>query len=136
LKDFVLKIILVAIAFSACSVSAEKTYNEITVEEVRMMIDAKDESVFLLDVRTLVEYHGELGHLPTAILIPHNELEGRLAELSGYKDKKIITYCRSGVRSVIASKILSKNGYDVYNMTGGMNLWKSTYPDYNVLGVK
>ena len=86
--------------------------------------------VILLDVRTLEEYYGELGHLPAATLIPHLDLEGRLSELSEYKDKKIIAYCRSGVRSAFASELLSKNGYDVYNMTGGMNLWKSTYPSY------
>ena len=114
---------------AACSTTTEKAYNEIRVEEVRMMIDG-EEDVFLLDVRTLGEYYGELGHLPSAVLIPHYALEGRLAELSEHKDKKIIAYCRTGKRSAFAAEILSKNGYNVYNMTGGMKLWKSTYPSY------
>ena len=63
-------------------------------------------------------------------MIPHNKLEERLNELSEHKDKKIIAYCRSGVRSAIAAEILSKNGYDAYSMTGGMKLFKSTYPNY------
>ena len=130
MKKFGLQIVLLVITIAACSSSAEKAYNDITVEEVRKMLKDKDENILLLDVRTLEEYYGELGHLPTATLIPHNKLEERLNELSEHKDKKIIAYCRSGVRSVIASEILSKNGYDVYNMTGGMKLFKSTYPNY------
>ena len=130
MKNSILQTIFIVTIIAACSTTTEKAYNEINVEEVRMMIDNENEDVFILDVRTLREYYGELGHIPSALLIPHNELEGRLAELSEHKDKKIIAYCRTGVRSAIASEILSKNGYDVYNMTGGMKLWKNTYPNY------
>ena len=130
MKKIVLLITLSVIIITACSTSQEKSYSEITVEEVRKIVDTEDENIFFLDVRTLGEYYGELGHLPTATLIPHNILEERLNELSEHKDKKIIAYCRSGVRSAIASEILSKNGYEVYNMTGGMKLFKSTYPNY------
>ena len=130
MRNSILQTIFIVTIIAACSTTTEKAYNEINVEEVRMMIDNENEDIFILDVRTLREYYGELGHIPSALLIPHNELEGRLAELSEHKDKKIIAYCRTGVRSAIASEILSKNGYDVYNMTGGMKLWKNTYPNY------
>lgn len=130
MKKLVLLITLAFMTIASCSSSPEKAYSEITVEEVRKIVDAEDENIFLLDVRTLGEYYGELGHLPTATLIPHNNLAERLNELSEHKDKKIIAYCRSGARSTIASEILSKNGFDVYNMTGGMKLFKSTYPNY------
>ena len=130
MKKLVLLITLALMTIASCSSSPEKAYSEITVEEVMKIVDAEDENIFLLDVRTLGEYYGELGHLPTAMLIPHNNLAERLNELSEHKDKKIIAYCRSGARSTIASEILSKNGFDVYNMTGGMKLFKSTYPNY------
>ncbi len=130
MKNIVLLITFSVVTIAACSSSPEKVYKEITVEEVRKIVDAEDENIFLLDVRTLGEYYGEFGHLPTATLIPHDKLEERLNELSEYKDKKIIAYCRSGVRSAFASEILSKNGYDAYNMMGGMKLFKSTYPNY------
>lgn len=130
MKNIILLTTLIVLAFAACSSADEKAYSDISVEEVRKMVDAEDENIFLLDVRTLGEYYGDLGHLAKATLIPHNTLEERLSELSEHKDKKIIAYCRSGVRSVIASEILSKNGYDVYNMTGGMKLFKSTFPNY------
>ena len=114
----------------ACSSNSGEGLNEISVGEVRTMVDNEDESVFLLDVRTLEEYYGDLGHLPKATLLPYNEVESRIAELSEYKDKKIIAYCRVGRRSAIAAKILADNGFDAFNMTGGMKKWKDEYPNY------
>ncbi len=117
-------------ASAGCSSSSGEGYNEISVVEVRKMVDSEDESVLLLDVRTLEEYYGDLGHLPRATLIPHNEVESRISELSEHKDKKIIAYCRAGRRSAIAAKILADNGFDAYNMTSGMKKWKDEYPNY------
>ena len=126
----ILTCVLLLLAAAGCSSSSGEGYNEISVVEVRKMVDSEDESVLLLDVRTLEEYYGDLGHLPKATLIPYNEVESRIAELSEQKDKKIIAYCRVGRRSAIAAKILADNGFDAYNMTGGMKKWKDEYPDY------
>ena len=41
------------------------------------------------------------------------------------KSKKVLVYCRSGNRSATASRLLSKNGFTVINMSGGMIGWKS-----------
>ncbi|CDF57132.1 CoA-disulfide reductase / Disulfide bond regulator [Thermobrachium celere DSM 8682] len=38
------------------------------------------------------------------------------------KDKKIIVYCKIGLRGYIAYRILVQNGYDVYNLSGGYDL--------------
>ena len=114
----------------SCSSSSTEELNSITVEEVKKIIDAESEEYFLLDVRTLEEYYGDLGHLPDAKLIPYNEIANRIDELSEQKDKKIIAYCRSGRRSAIATKILKENGFEVYNMIGGMKKLKEVYPNY------
>ena len=114
----------------SCSSSSTEELNSITVEEVKKIIDADSEEYFLLDVRTLEEYYGDLGHLPDAKLIPYNEIANRIDELSEQKDKKIIAYCRSGRRSAIATKILKENGFEVYNMIGGMKKLKEVYPNY------
>ena len=47
-----------------------------------------------------------------------------MEELIDYQDKKIIVYCRSGNRSGTATKILNQNGFNAFNMIGGMNGWK------------
>jgi hydroxyacylglutathione hydrolase len=80
----------------------------------------------LLDVRTAEEYAE--GHIKGALLIPVQELQQRISEVP--KDRQVYVYCRSGVRSVRASKILVKAGYTrVENVQGGFMAWKDAgYP--------
>lgn len=77
-----------------------------------------DENVTLLDVRTIEEY--KEGHLRDATLIPVQALEKNLGMLKQDKGKKIIVYCRSGNRSVTASRILEANGFTPVNVKGGI----------------
>jgi rhodanese-related sulfurtransferase len=78
--------------------------------------------VFLLDVRTDNEFSQE--RIKGATLIPLHVLSESLSKLDKVKNKTIIVYCRSGNRSVGASRILSKNGFKPLNLKGGINLWK------------
>ena len=78
----------------------------------------KDDNVTLLDVRTIQEYKS--GHLRDAVLIPLQVLNKNLDKLKQDKKKKIIVYCRSGNRSVSASRILEKNGFHPINVKGGI----------------
>ena len=114
----------------SCSSSSTEDLNSITVEEVMQVIKEDNKEYFLLDVRTLEEYYGDLGHLPDAELIPYNEIADRIDELADQKDKTIIAYCRSGRRSGIATKLLTENGFKAYNMVGGMKKMKEVYPDF------
>jgi len=77
-----------------------------------------DDNVSLLDVRTIQEY--KAGHLRDATLIPVQALENNLGMLKQDKNKKIIVYCRTGSRSVTASRILEKNGFTPLNVKGGI----------------
>jgi rhodanese-related sulfurtransferase len=94
----------------------------ITPEQASRMITA-DTGIVLLDVRTPAEFNGELGHLKNAVLIPVQDLESRIGEVEQYRGKKILAYCRTGRRSLTATKILRKNGFDAVNVTGGMVEW-------------
>lgn len=96
--------------------------HNITTEEASQMIEA-DSNIVLLDVRTPGEYAGELGHLRGALLIPVQELESRISELEQYRGKKILAYCRTGRRSLTATKILRENGFEAQNVQGGMVEW-------------
>ena len=59
-------------------------------------------------------------------MIPVGELESRLGEISDYKDKPVLVYCRSGNRSVTASNVLIDNGFtEVHNLLGGIGAWNS-----------
>ena len=91
-------------------------------------------NVLLLDVRTGNEFEGKarekFGRLNNAINIPVQELETRLKELSGWKDKQVVVYCSHSHRSPRASYMLSQNGFkNVTNMLGGMSVWKESVKD-------
>ena len=63
------------------------------------------------------------GHIENALNIPVDELEQRLDELDPVVE--ILVYCRSGLRSSRAMKILTENGFSrTYNMEGGIEAWK------------
>ena len=123
-------ILIFSLFIFSCSSSSTEDLDSITVEEVMQVISEDNKEYFLLDVRTLEEYYGDLGHLPDAKLIPYNEIANRIDELADQKDKTIIAYCRSGRRSAIATNILKGNGFKAYNMTGGMKKMKEVYPDF------
>ena len=77
-----------------------------------------DDNVTLLDVRTIEEY--KEGHLRDATLIPVQALSDNLGMLRPDKNKKILVYCRTGSRSVSASRILEENGFTPINVKGGI----------------
>ncbi len=74
---------------------------------------------FLLDVRQPVEYRSE--YIDGATLIPLTQLKQRMRELP--KDREILVVCRSGHRSMIATRQLRSAGYNVKNIDGGMIAW-------------
>tara|TARA_B100001113_G_scaffold223547_1_gene183525 strand:- start:2879 stop:3247 length:369 start_codon:yes stop_codon:yes gene_type:complete len=77
---------------------------------------------YFLDVRTKIEHDHK--SIPNTECIPVQEIEKRIGELKKFKNKKIIVYCRSGNRSRIATKILNENGFNAYNLNGGMTEWE------------
>ena len=85
----------------------------------------RDESVTLLDVRTVDEYSE--GHIDGFKNIPVDELRERLKEVE--KDKPVYVICQSGLRSYIASRILEGNGYEAYNFSGGFRFYDAVMND-------
>lgn len=85
----------------------------------------RDGSVILLDARTKQEY--ENGHIEGFINIPVDELRERIGELE--QEKTVYVICQSGLRSYIACRILTQNGFDCYNFSGGYRLYESVLLD-------
>ena len=79
----------------------------------------RDGSVNLLDVRDPQEAAG--WRIDGFVNIPLDALRGRIRELD--RAKPVYAHCHSGMRSYIASRILSQNGFDVYNLSGGYRLY-------------
>jgi rhodanese-related sulfurtransferase len=77
------------------------------------------EDFLLLDVRTPQENAAQA--IEGSYLLPLQELGYRIGELP--KKKEIIVYCRTGNRSAYACSYLSKAGYNVKNLEGGIMTW-------------
>ena len=80
------------------------------------------EGAFLLDVRSPGEFAE--GHISGAVNVPVNELEATLGSLPVDRNREIIVYCRSGMRSSRARTILLKAGFSKVEDLGGMSIWR------------
>lgn len=92
------------------------TMSKIKTEEVKEILDNKDENYILIDVRE--DYEFSEGHIPGAVNIPL----GNITSVDYSKDKTLIVYCRSGNRSNQAAIKLKNMGYNVKDM-GGILDW-------------
>ncbi len=92
-------------------------FESITPQQAKILLE-DDNNVTLLDVRTIEEF--KTGHIRDAQLIPLSKLENNLNKLQAVKNKKIIVYCRTGSRSVSASRILQKHGFTPLNVKEGI----------------
>lgn len=81
----------------------------------------RDGSAILLDVRTPREY--ERSHIEGFRNIPLDQLRERLGELEA--GKMVYVNCQSGLRSYIASRILTQNGFPNAHLAGGYRLYEA-----------
>lgn len=115
------KILIVILVFLVVGCGASKDNEKIKVksissEETQKLIE-ENSDLKIIDVRTKEEY--DSGHIVGAINIPVDNI----SSIDYSLDTKIIVYCQSGNRSVMAYKKLIGLGYtDVYNL-GGIVDW-------------
>ena len=91
---------------------------DISPEELlRIMEEEPAAEVLVIDVRE--PYEWDYYHLEGTVLMPMNTIPARLEELPG--DKPLYIVCAHGVRSVMVSEYLIKQGFGlVKNVEGGM----------------
>src|ERR1700736_2516699 len=95
---------------------------EITPQSLRAKLDSGD-PIELLDVREPVER--EIATLANTIEIRVDDLAEHLDELP--RDKEIVAYCRTGVRSARAVQLLRDAGFvRARSLAGGINAWSET----------
>lgn len=92
---------------------------EMSTDEVAKLLGTSEE-IEIIDVREAFEV--QLGTLANVKHIPLGQITQRMNELS--KDKKYIIICRSGSRSGVATNFLNAQGYNAYNMVGGLLDWQ------------
>ena len=126
-------IVLAVVLLTACGQNREETkpteetpntqeavYMNITAQEAKEIMD-REEGYVILDTRAQEEY--DEGHIPGAILIPHDEILQKAESLLTDKDQLILVYCRSGRRSKLAAEDLQKLGYTNIKEFGGIIDW-------------
>ena len=99
---------------TAASISAEELHSKLQKKQ------SSDEVI--LDVRTSEEFLG--GHIPNAIHIDvrSRDFGQKIQELD--KSKTYFVYCRSGMRSLMACKAMTKAGFEQpVNVRGGFLSW-------------
>ena len=111
----------ILLALTGCGgKNMENTYQQITQEEAKDMMDAGD--VIVLDVREQSEF--DAGHIPGAVLLPVGTIaKDTAAAAIPEMDAVVLVYCRSGNRSKTASKALVDLGYTNIYEFGGINTW-------------
>jgi sulfur-carrier protein adenylyltransferase/sulfurtransferase len=94
---------------------------EVDPSEVHELVN---NGVAIVDVRETEEY--SVGHVPGAKHVPRGYLESRIEGAVPDRSQRVVLYCASGQRSVLAAHTLKTVlGYeDVASMTGGITLWK------------
>ena len=90
-------------------------------ELASLLTRSEDQRPLVLDVRTPEEYAA--GHVPGAMLSPHDQLAMRLDALD--RDRPIIVYCRTGRRSALAETLLRQRGHDVSQLQGSWLAWQA-----------
>lgn len=96
------------------------SYQQVDAETAKKLMDTEDDYV-ILDARTQAEY--DEGHIPGAILIPHDTVTTAAEDALPDKGQLILVYCRSGNRSKQASQTLVDLGYTNVVEFGGINSW-------------
>lgn len=101
-------------------VSAREPYLDVAPEYVA----SRHKDMHIVDVREDHEFHGALGHVPGAELVPLASVATRSAAWP--RDAEVVLVCHSGGRSVRAARDLVERGFTrLYNLQGGMVAWNN-----------
>ncbi|MEQ7127094.1 rhodanese-like domain-containing protein [Actinopolymorpha sp. B11F2] len=86
----------------------------------RTAFDRREELQFL-DVREKDEW--DAGHIEGSAHIPMDSVPDRLDQID--RGRPVVAVCRSGRRSGLVAAYLSRAGFTVHNMTGGLEQWEA-----------
>lgn len=97
---------------------------EITVQQLKELMDKGADAFVLIDVRNVNEY--EIAKIPGSILVPLPEIERgpgleKIRQLA--QGNQIIAHCKMGGRSAKALGLLRELGIEGTNVKGGISAW-------------
>ncbi|GJM45029.1 MAG: hypothetical protein DHS20C21_18710 [Gemmatimonadota bacterium] len=81
-------------------------------------------SLLILDTRSHDEFRQ--GHVPGAILIPHDQVARRTVEIMAWQNRDVVVYCRSGRRAEYAENQLREAGFTrLLHLEGDWRAWSA-----------
>ncbi len=123
-KLYIVSCLLVAMSFCTSCMDSKIDNTEVklvTAEEMQSILELED--VQLVDVRTPKEYDEIRIANSQNIDFQSPTFDDDITKLD--KDKPVILYCKSGVRSAKCSKKLKEAGFEkIYELEGGISKWK------------
>lgn len=122
-KLFLMMMLMSAASMGWAQNANDDTFVTIEVDGFQHTLENSGDDCILVDVRTPAEY--QEAHLKGAINIDVKDStfkENALKQLP--KEKTIMVYCRTGHRSTMAARMLTAEGYMVFNLEGGITAWK------------
>ena len=119
IKSILITFILTLNLFSCTS---SIMYSSISIIEFKY-IYSQNKKIHIIDVRTLIEFYGPLGHIKNATHRPLSKINKTISDLKNALNTPIYVICRSGIRSKEATEILIENGIHAINVEGGMKAW-------------
>jgi len=128
-KSMLALALLGLVAFLPRIIGSIRKGSMLSITNLKQRID-DGEDILLLDVRTTEDYDGEQGHIAGSTLLPLEQLEQRIDEISDYSEKTVVTICRTDRKSAKAAQLLAEKGFaDVHVAKMGMTDWiKNNYP--------
>lgn len=78
--------------------------------------------ITMLDVRN--DHELEIASIAGALHLPLPDLPEKIDQIADYKDKPLVVFCKAGVRSISAIRILHQHGFSkLINMADGIDGW-------------
>jgi rhodanese-related sulfurtransferase len=113
-----------AVAFLPRLIARLRQRPMLPIEGLKRRLEAKDEDILVLDVRTPEDFVGEQGHIAGALNIPLESLPERIEALGSDLERPIALVCRTDRRSAKAAALLAGRGFgQVQVVRGGMTAW-------------
>ncbi|HHP7245696.1 MAG TPA: molybdopterin-synthase adenylyltransferase MoeB [Elainellaceae cyanobacterium] len=119
----------------AAEAQQQATMEEITVQELKQLLDSSSQDFVLLDVRNPHEY--DIAKIPGSVLVPLSEIEngeGVNTVKNLVNGHRLVVHCKAGSRSAKAISILKDLGIEGTNVKGGILAWSrevdASVPEY------
>jgi|TARA_B110000977_G_scaffold27084_1_gene34041 rhodanese-related sulfurtransferase len=119
-EQWILISVLLMLIYAFAFTERTKGGKPITVSEAVSLMNS-DQAV-LVDVRPSNEF--QAGHIHGALNIPHTKLTGRISELEKCRSKIVLLADQMGQHAGGAGRALTKEGYNVRRLSGGMTEWQ------------